>query len=792
MAGIEVNQKNSEDLDVNGLLRKYLRYWYLFVAGMFICLTAAFLYLRYSTPEFQISTTLLIKDDKKGPELAGNSAFSELDLFSSSSNISNEIEVLKSKDLMHRVLKELSLYATYKVAGHVKSTEVYGQSLPLKLIIHELDSAAYDKTITLHVKDENSFVLENEDEDEETTSHQFGQEVSKPYGSFTVIADINNVVEKSKEIKVKFHDIRKLADKYNKELSVAMVSKEASVLTISIQDPVPEKGEDIIKKLIEVYNKEAVEDKNLIAASTLKFIDERLSYLTTELSAVEKEVELYKRKNQLTNVSAEANMYLESANEYNKQLAEFDIQLDVLNSIENYLKNQEEGNFEVVPSALTLQDITLQGLVIQFNELQLERKRMLRTTQVHNPIVQNINDQLSNLRLNILESLKNIRKSIIINRKSLKANSNRFEARIDQVPSIERELLEISRQQGIKEGLYLYLLQKREESALSLASAVSNSRVIDSPKAGDLPVKPRKPFIYLLGMLLGIGIPFTYIYVKELLNDKLSEYKDIEKFTATPVLGEIYHNETGEVLVAVKGNRSPVAELFRLIRSNLQFATVGKENKVILVTSSMGGEGKTFFSINLASSLALPGKKVVILGFDLRKPKLTQDLGIYNNIGGISNYLISETISISDILQDVPNVPGLSIIASGPIPPNPNELMMLPKIGDLIEELKKEFDYILIDSAPVGRVSDAFCLNQYIDSSIYITRYNYTYKVQLNIIDDIYRNKKLKQPVIVLNGAKKENSSGYGYGYGYGNEEEKQDLNWIRKLRKKSTMNSYS
>ncbi|MDX5436551.1 MAG: capsular biosynthesis protein, partial [Pontibacter sp.] len=395
--------------------------------------------------------------------------------------------------------------------------------------------------------------------------------------------------------------------------TVAPVNKEASVLTISLTDAVPEKGVTIINKLIEVYNKEAVEDKNQIAANTIQFIDERLTYLTEELSTVEKDVEAYKRQNELTDVSSEAKMYLERASEYNRQLSELEIQIDVLNSIETYLKNQK-NQFELVPSTLSIQDATLLNLIGKFNELQLERQRLLRTTQPSNPIVLNVNEQLANLRVNILENLGNIKNSLTITRNNLRANSSQFESRIQKVPAIERELLEINRQQGIKEGLYLYLLQKREESALSLAATVSNSRVIDSAVAGDLPVKPKKQLIYLLAFLVGLGVPFAFIYVRDMLDDKVKEIKDIESVTATPVLGEIAHNYSGETLVVTKESRGPVSELFRLIRANLQFATVGKENRVILVTSSMSGEGKTFFSINLAASLVLTGKKVVVIG----------------------------------------------------------------------------------------------------------------------------------------------------------------------------------
>lgn len=764
-----------EEMDVQAMLYKYLRYWYLFVIGVMLSLGAAFFYLKYTTPEYNIRSKVLIKDDEKGPDLADASAFGDLDVFNTTKNIDNEIEVLNAISLMERVLTELSLNTRYFKPGLLQDVEIYGKALPLKVIVGNLDSAAYDMTLRLHVTKSNTFDLEEEDAEGAvvTSSHQFGQEIKRPYGVFTVVAAAGVSSPTSpKDITVTFQDIRKLANYYNgSRLTIAQVNKDASVLMISLVEPVRQKGKDIVNKLIEVYNKEAVEDKNVVASNTIQFIDERLKFLTTELSEVEKDVEAYKRQNELTDVSSEAQIYVESASEYNRQLAEFEIQLDVLNSIETYLRGTE-GQYQLVPSTLSIQDPTLLGLITKFNELQLERDRMLQTTPASNLLIQNINDQLANLRVNILENLHNIKRGLEITRNNLQASQAQFQSRIQQVPSIERELLEIKRQQGIKEGLYLYLLQKREEAALSLAAAVSNSRVLDPAMVGDEPVKPKRALVYLLALLLGLGIPFAGIYGKDVLNNKVQERKDVEAATATPVLGELAHSTSRDIVVVTKESKSPVAEMFRLVRTNLQFSTAGKANQVLLITSSMSGEGKTFFSVNIGASLVLTGKKVVILGFDLRMPKLLQELGLPEG-KGITNFVISDHLTVEDILRPSQVVPDLFVISSGPIPPNPAELMMNTKVGDLIKELRKRFDYIIIDTAPVGQVADAYTLAPHIDSSIYIVRYGYTYKSQLAIIEDVYRNKKLSHPMIVLNDAQKVNGNGYGYGYGYGEAKKK-------------------
>lgn len=771
--------EDSEQINIKELLMKYLKYWYVFLLSTIICLGIAFIYLRYTTSEYWISSTILIKDDKQASGLSQGAVFNDLAGFKTNSNIDNEIMLLKSKSLMYRVFNELDLNATYYAEGRVKTPELYGKSLPIKVIINSLDSAGYGKAILLHLKGNNSYDIEI---GEKRTSHRFGQLVKMSYAEFTVVsaADGDNI--EGKKIIVQFHDVRSLANQYNKKLTIEKDKTGwSSALMLGMVDPVPEKAIDIIHKLIDVYNKEAVEDKNVIAANTIEFINERLKYLTTELSDVEKDVEQYKRRNNLTDVSSESSLYLQNASGYNRQLAEYDIQLDILSSIENYLSKENNG-FGLVPSTLNLSDATLQSLIGRFNELQLERQRLLLNTKPNNPLVQNITEQLADLRVNILESLRNIQQGMLITKKNLEASSAQFEAKIQQVPSIERELLEISRQQGIKEGLYLYLLQKREESALSLAATVSNSRIIDPPSYSNVPVSPQRTTFYMYALLLGLGLPLAFIFTKDMLNNKVQDLKDVKKNTATPVLGEIAHKAGGENLVVTRESRSPVAELFRLIRANLQFATAGKENRVILVTSSMSGEGKTFFSINLGASLALSGKRVVLIDFDLRKPRLLQNLGMNNDIG-VTNYLITDNLPVGELVKPTKALQNLFVVGAGPIPPNPAELMLLPKIGILIEELKKKFDYVIVDTSPVGQVADAFSLAPYIDSSLYLLRYHYTLKDQINIVDDIYKNKKLRNTMIVLNDARKGNSYGYGNGYGYGYVEEEK-TGWLSKLKK--------
>ncbi|WP_162053462.1 GumC family protein [Pontibacter pamirensis] len=760
----DIRSLEAETIDLKKILLKYMRHWYLFIGALFLCLGGAFLFLLYSTPMYLVTSTLLIKDDKK-KDAPISTDFGDIEMTNYSQNLDNEIEVLKSRGIMQRVMEELAMETTYFVEGQFVNEEIYGEHLPIRVIVNQLNPSAFEKTITIRVQDGNSFELEN---DQNVTSHKFGQKIEATYGTFTVVAAPDSLLDDHKKIIVQFNDVKQLGIDYNNKLEVFPTNENASVVMLRLYDAVPEKGLDIMSTLIELYNDEAISEKKAIAANNLQFLDGRLKYLIGELTDVEENVENYKRQYEVTDVSSEARLYLEKSTDYNKQLSDWNVQIDVLETIESYLTNNE-NKYELVPSSLNIQDPTLLVLIKKFNELQLERQNFLRTMQASHPLVENTNEQLANLQVNIVENLRNIKRGLIITRDNLQRSYAQVESKKQQVPSIERELLQINRQQGTKEGLYLYLLQKREESAMSLAANIQNAKVLDEAMVDEEPALPRRQLIFVLAFLLGIGLPIATIHIKDLMNDKIQLKTDVENLTETPILGEISHNSKREAIVVTKKNRSPVAELFWLIRANLQFATVGSENKVILVTSSMSGEGKTFFCINLGASLVLTGKRVVLLSFDLRKPSLMKSLGLPND-KGVTNYLISENSSIDEIIVPSQDMPDLYMIGSGPIPPNPSQIMLHPRVGTLIDELKEVFDYVIIDTAPVGQVADALALAPYIDSSIYVVRYNKTAKDQVKIIDDIYRNRKLKHPMIVLNDAKKQNGYGYGYGYGYGDQ----------------------
>ncbi len=773
----ESNSTNEESINYKMLLSKYLSKWYWFAAGIFICLSLAFVYAYFATPYYMVTSKLLLKDEKKGASFSSNAVVSEMLGFGSSTSVENESEIIKSENLMIKVFEELNINNTYSIPnGKFRWKEIYGYQVPIQVVIHKVNDYVEvdDNSIIVHIKNQDEFVLETPEGTKNT--YAFGQKLANFYGEFSIIknpllaseSDSTNVplVLDYEPIKIDFFYPSALGKYYAKNLAVDIVNKLASVVTLYMVDTHPQKGKEVLQKLIEVYNREAENEKNEIAMNTIAFIDEQLVGLTDELEAIEQEAEQYKLRNSITNVGAEAELYLSSTTVNRQQLSEFSIQIDVLESIEAYLKNQGT-DYEMVPSTLSIQDPTLSGLIANFNQLQRERERMLRTTQPNNPIVQNINQQLTSLRASILENLRNIKNGLVISRDNLQATSNQFQSRASQVPTMERELLDINRKQGIKQEHYIYLIQKREEAVLTLAATTaSNSKVIDPPTPSDLPVSPKKKLIYAFGLIMGLAFPFGFIFIKDLLQDKIQVKSDVERITSTKILGEISRNKKDKGVIAIsKSKRTLIAEQFRFVRSNLAFSTYTKPNKVIMVTSGVSGEGKTFFSINLGISLALVDKKVIILEFDLRKPAMLSALGMEASIG-LSDYLGSDKYELDDIILPVPLTENLSAIGCGNIPENPAELMMGGKLIQLIDELSNRFDYVLIDTAPIGLVSDSFILSELADVTIFMVRYNYSTKAQVKTIEDIRKNKKFKFPLIVLNDANLEVTYGYGPTYG--------------------------
>lgn len=760
-------QRTSQDLDISEdnslnfkkLLYTFLQYWPWFLGSVILCMLTGFLYLRYTTPVYNINSKILIKDDKSGPAASSTDILSQLDIFNNQNNVNNEKAVLQTYYLVSKVVPELQLNVSYFVAGNIKLTELYDKS-PFKIhLLYIKDSTHTQKFNFRFSNNGQAFTIQNNNINRK---YQLSDTIKTNDISFTV-QSANISMRNNTDYQVVITTADAATTKYLKALSFNINDNQASVIEITLKETVPKKGEDILNKLYEVYTRMNEEDKNKIADSTINFIDERLAVVSTELSGVEKDIEQFKVSNHLyADLPEQATLVLNNANDVQKQLTAQDVQISVMQSLEDHLKGSGE---RIVPNAGVIQDPTYITTVQEYNTLVLERDRQLETTKPDNPVVQNLNGQISTVKKNLLISLENIKKQMQIAKNELVNKNAQLLGEIKTGPEKERVFLDKSRQQDVKQQLYLYLLQKKEETAISKSGSLSNSTLIEPGKSDTLPFTPQKLLICLVALCSGILLPTGIIYLKNLLNNKVTDSTDITKDTAVPILGGLGHNSTGKPLVAEQSSRTALAEQFRALRTNLQFLLRGKEQQIVMVTSSISGEGKTFATINLGASLALTNKKIVLLELDLRKPKLSKGLGMPNE-KGFTNYMISGSTK-EELLQRTSIHPNLYLISSGDIPPNPAELLLDSKTGELFEWLKTRFDYILIDTPPAGIVIDAVLIAKYANACIYIIRQGYTLKDHLKLVNEFYRQEKMPNLSILLNDVQVKRTYGYSYKYGY-------------------------
>ncbi len=752
------------------ILRSYLRYWYLFFIGGAICIALAFLYIRYKVvPEYSIAGKILLNDKEEGGAAAGAEAFGDLGLLKVSRNIQDEIGVLQSYDLMKSAVDEMGLSVGYYVEGRFGRVEVYEKNIPLQVVLNDsVPILQYGTVGSVVMIDSNNykFITKDTNGDDKTVTYAFGEQIQTPFGSFSIILKPETNEVNSEPIFIEFRDVNAMALGYNQKLWVSPVSEEGGgLLQMSLTDAIPQRGVDLINTLIEVYARESAAHKNQLAKTTLKIIDERLDLLTNELGTAEKDVEVYKQNNQLTDVTSDATRFIQLADAAEGELSLLRSQINALSSLESSVQSSNQTSI----NSFNVQNPVIMGLIAQYNELLQKRQALVRATGAGNPLLGEIDRQLQDLKSSIQGNIQSVKSVMVNEQNNLINKSSNYRSRVSTVPTAERALLEINRDQSLKQSLYLYLLQKREEEALSMISPFSDTRIIETPQATTYPVSPSKSSIYLGAFLFGLFVPFVWVFTKQNLNNKISIPDDIKELTDTMVLGSIASSKQKETIVVGENNVSPASELFRLMRFNLKFISKGESKQVIMVTSSKQGEGKTFISINLAASLSITGKKVVILGFDLRAPRLMKDVGL-NYTQGITDYIVDRTVNVSNIIVPYQDIDNLHFIGSGTIPPNPGELMLSERVGELINILKKEYDYVIIDTPPIGKVADAFSLRNYVDSTLYIVRSNYTKKSEIKIINEITESKKLESLMIVLNDMKIEKYGEYSYGYGQRNK----------------------
>lgn len=768
-------EEKEEKKDYHAILFKYIIRWPWFVGSILLCLLIAWLYLRYTTPVYNISATIIIKDDQKGGS-AGNdlSAFEDLGIVSSSKNIDNEIEILRSKSLIQDVVDELGLYIRYFAKGRINDIELYGTS---PILVHyapeDADRLASPILLTLDYQADGRLnvtgTLNGESIDKRFTT--LPAVLSGEAGTITLLPNEQSPIREGGIIDVTILKPLTVAKGYLAGLYIEPTSKTTSVATVSLKDTDKRRGEDFINKLVEMYNRDANNDKNEVAENTARFIDERISVINRELGSTEQELESFKRQAGLTNLSSDAQLAVTEKSEYEKRRVENGTQLNLVRYLADYLEQPENAG-KVLPMNVGLDDTSLSGLISEYNTLVLERNRLLRTSSQSNPVIRRLDDDIRSLRSSLNTTLTSVREGLLITQADLDRQANKFAGRINNAPTQERRFVSIQRQQEIKAGLYLMLLQKREENNIALAATANNAKIIDDALADDTPVSPKRQLIYLAALLSGIGIPIAVIYLTGLFSFRIESRADVEKLTTVPVVGDIPLSEPSDSdlpSIAVRENENSVmAETFRDLRTNLLFMLGNPEQKVILITSTTSGEGKTFIASNLAVSLALLGKKVILVGLDIRKPGLNRVFRLPLKQTGITQYLSApQSTDLRSMILPSGITANLDLLPGGLVPPNPTELLARPALEEAIDQLKQTYDYIVLDTAPIGMVTDTLLIVRVADASVYVCRADFTYKTHYQLINDLQQQRRLPQLCTVINGLDMEKKK-YGYYYGYG------------------------
>ncbi|TRX40123.1 GumC family protein [Flavobacterium restrictum] len=769
--------QEEEDFNLRAIIDKYSIHWKWFVLCVLVSMIVAFMYLRYTAPQYRATTTILVKDDKKGGMLSELSSFADLGLGGGlKSNVDNEVEILKSRTLVESTVKKLNFNISLIVKGNVRDVEIYNDGPITVYFVNTI--ADFDKVkvsfdfipvtantfkLDRHLSVDNSkFVLGVKKE------FQYGEIIKTIYGDLQIAKkdyDKKKYPFDGSPISVKIYPIDVVVDSYLGRLGVTSISKTSSVVELTITDPVIDKAQDFLDNLIQIYNRDAVEDKNFISEKTSEFISNRLKLITQELDGVEQDVESFKQTNKLTDIESEAQLFIKGSNEYSKQVIETEIQMNVVTSMLDFMK--KSTNSDLLPTSIIAGQTDATGMINSYNELVLDRNRILKSATTANPSVVKLDQQITSLKANVVASLNRIQATLSIQKRDLNSNEGVFNAKISKIPVQERQFRVIARQQKVKEELYLYLLQKREETAISLSATEPNARVIDAARASTIPVAPKKNIVYLAAFLLGLLVPFGFIYVDDLLDTKIKSRLDLEGRTNIPFIGDVPTSETPTEIIKSE-NRTSTAEALRIIRTNLEFMINQVDEslaKTFFVTSTFPHEGKTFASVNLAATFALSGKKVLLVGMDIRNPKIDEYVHT-PHIVGVTNYLHSSDYVLDDLIVKQEGYEAFYCLPAGVIPPNPAELLMSNRVELFFKELKSKFDYIIVDTAPVSLVTDTLLIAKYADCFVYVVRANFLEKRMLAVANVLFKDKKLPNMCMLLNDSSA--TKGYGYGYGYG------------------------
>ena len=760
------HQQEEQVFDFGAFFDKYKRYWWLFLLSLIACLCLAYYYMRVTNRVYEVNAVVLVAQEDNSSS-AGANLLKSMKLMNGGGKVEDEMIVFSSQELCTEVVKQLKLNRKYtEDKGFFKPKKDHYNSSPIEIIApEEMFDTLSNISFKIDVNKQGLANIKAESGDDKLANIKdckLPATIKTSYGTFTIKTTEKYDPKKPCHIMASLIGSQYVGQALNKKIKVKLITKKANGINLTINENVKSRGKDILNTLINLYNERGQEEKDEQAINTAKFIDERLALIYKGLTSSEADIESFRRRNNMINVEMQMKNVMAKQEVADRAIVRLETNKQLLGMVKDFVSNPANKHsyipFDVDSSAAS-------GSIKAYNNLLAKRQELEHSAKGDNLALKRIDEQIESMHGNILQGINSSIKGIDLQLRKAQSQTNSTNNDMGKVPAVEREAQDLYRQQGIQNSLYTFLLQKREENSLVLAATTPKGKIVDHAYASISPVKPVKFKIYFMALLAGLLLPLALLFCKRLFTTKFSSQEDLQSISKAPVIGEICHNRHRSELVVKAGKSSSIVELFRLLRNNIQFMLPTNDDKVMLVTSSISGEGKSFVSVNLASSFSLLGKNVVLVGMDIRSPKLAQMLNI-NDAPGVTAFLAKQNVELEDVIQHCPEVENLDVIVGGTIPPNPSELLLTTRVQDFIDQLKERYDYVIIDSAPIAMVSDTYSLARFANVTVYVTRSNYTKRSLVRYMNNALAHRQLNNVAVVLNDTNPKMSQGYGYGYG--------------------------